>query len=158
MYPVLNKCAVCDVSLSPSPSARTTQAATKCCAQYQWRAPRPQYASAERLSQRRQKGCVYMHITAVDEHPYPPEEPRGSIGRSVRLFTRTQPAVSTDNGNEFIGKLTNPAIVSLLRTGPRNCGSFSGRSKSCSFLCWTGLGATLSWGIFSDISLVDAVT
>jgi hypothetical protein len=90
-----------------SVTARTKQAATKRSAQYQWRAPRPQYASAERLSQRRQKGCVYMHITAVDEHPYPIEEPRGSVGRSVRLLTRTQPAVFTDHGypyGSFIAK------------------------------------------------------
>jgi hypothetical protein len=66
-----------------------------------------------------------MHITAVDEHPYPTEEPRGSVGLSVRLFTRTQPAVSTDHGNEFSEEiLTTLTIVSLLRTGPRNCGSF----------------------------------
>jgi hypothetical protein len=115
------------VSLCPPLSARTEQAATKCSAQYQWRVPRPQYASAERLSQRRQKGCVYMHITAVNEHPYPTEEPRGSVCPSVRLFTGTQPAVSTDRGNKFGEMLTTSTKVSLLRSGPRNYRYFFGR-------------------------------
>jgi hypothetical protein len=140
LYLVLNECAVCDVSLCPPLSARTKQAATKCSAQYQWRSPRPQYASAERLSQRRQKGCVYMHITAVDEHPYPTEEPRGSVCRSVRLFTGTQPAVSTDRDNKFSEILNTSTKVSLLRTGPRICGSYSSRGWYIFLAVLTGSG------------------
>jgi len=84
-----------------------------------------------------------MHITAVDEHPYPTEKPCGSVGRSVRpsvrLFTRTQPAVFTDHGNEFSEMLTTPTTVSLLRTGPRNYGYFSGTGE-----IRTGSVATIS--------------
>jgi hypothetical protein len=66
-----------------------------------------------------------------------------SVGRSVLLFTRTQPAVSTDHGNEFSETLTTPTIDSLLRTGPRSYDSFPGRGEICSFLGWPALGDIL---------------
>ena len=152
LYPVLNECAVCDVSLCPSPSAGSHQVLCP----VSMASPTASVCICWAVIPKATEGLRLYAYNSCGWASLPHWETLRvgrSVRPSVRLFTRTQPAVFTDHGNEFSEMLTTPTTVSLLRTGPRNYGYFSGTGE-----IRTGSVATISWGIFSNISLVDAVT